>query len=410
MKIKSIEPSEGAAWKPLQIRIYRNFRDSDNVCAIASVWDGFRHSSIPFAFCSSVGFQIFAAHSDEAPGEDQYCVSSPSDFLIPITLPAKTKGTVGHHVLAIAKVIDTSNEVQITFLDSSPGFRDRTEIRDIARNVIKNSRWCRSETEIVWSRESWPDITIQGCTNTCGMHVVLNAWAYMLDLPLAKLAKSPNAKFYRRALVMINLAMEGRMTGEVIHAFMQSYGFCEFQDINAFRQEIAEEAGSEQDEKKVRNDMVTSAMDEDRLEKIIKACWIEEQTSGGNGAAAAGPAKTSGSGDQNGPSASDDRGNDEENSREKEEGANGTDQADEPNGKNAEEKGDGERGNNGDDLPSYEYYQDGRSGAANDAVDRNGNSPLQDKDNADETRKVAENNGADLEGDRRSISVSPIKR
>ncbi|KAL8826457.1 MAG: hypothetical protein Q9191_003791, partial [Dirinaria sp. TL-2023a] len=62
---------------------------------------------------------------------------------------------------------------------------------------------------------------MQQAGNTCGVHVILNAWADILKLQISSSAR-PHAKFYDEAKLLINRAMAGKTTTREIQAWLYS--------------------------------------------------------------------------------------------------------------------------------------------------------------------------------------------
>ena len=135
--------------------------------------------------------------------------------------------TVGHFVLAVAERVPSSgNGVRLRFWDSAPGAAGRNSIRGTARQIVRNSGWLPPD---VWpmfvNDEDWAESPRQHGLS-CGLHVVLNAWAYMLNIPInPKQSNFMKGNFYHEALEIINLALRGLMDATTIRAFLQSYDY-----------------------------------------------------------------------------------------------------------------------------------------------------------------------------------------
>lgn len=126
---------------------------------------------------------------------------------------------IGHFVLAIAE-LRPDGRVQIKIRDSLPLEDNKPYIRRAARNVVRLSGWLGD----VWPQfvpEVWERVSVQSCGNTCGYHTVLNAWAYMFNLPLAGPGTPYPSDFYKDARRMMQCALRGQLDGLTIIAFMQ---------------------------------------------------------------------------------------------------------------------------------------------------------------------------------------------
>ena len=129
-------------------------------------------------------------------------------------------GDIGHFLLATAET-RLDGRVQITIRDSLPLEESRRpKIRRAARNVVRFSGWLGDKWP-QFAPEVWQPVTIQSCGNTCAHHTILNAWAYMLKLPLA-VRKNPQPEgFYREANRLFWCAVRGQLDGRTISAFLQ---------------------------------------------------------------------------------------------------------------------------------------------------------------------------------------------
>lgn len=159
------------------------------------------------------------------------------------------KGDIGHFVLAIAEKVnrDGANTikdirmkkalVRLRFMDSAEGLLDKGLIRRVARNIVRNAGWLGD----IWpsfdpNEEDWVDVLGQS-VNRCGEHTVLNAWAYMLEIPLAATRKGALAKAsYEDIRRMIGLALRGQLDSLTIRAWMQHYKFAISEPLSQLQQ------------------------------------------------------------------------------------------------------------------------------------------------------------------------------
>lgn len=130
-------------------------------------------------------------------------------------------GGVGHFVLAVAERLKAA-KVKILFMNSGPEYVTRDEIRRTARAIICHSGWMTEQPIFSGESDNWCDVIHQQEGNTCGVHTILNAWAYMLKVNLGKTAPL-TAKFYETARVFINLCLTGCINVATIKAFFHQF-------------------------------------------------------------------------------------------------------------------------------------------------------------------------------------------
>ena len=164
------------------------------------------------------------------------------------TEQAKQGVEIGHLLLAVATK-DPVNEKKITVLirDSCPGFVDPQVIGEAYKGLVTYSGWMGvdkqgnpqpAEPEFV--SEVVEDVPHQpvGGGNTCGLYTILNAWAYMLNIPIHTSEahhRRPRCgtfkDFHKDLREIIDLAMGGFMDSETVQAFMNVYGYSINQDV-----------------------------------------------------------------------------------------------------------------------------------------------------------------------------------
>lgn len=178
---------------------------------------------------------------------------------------AAWRGGVGHFVLAVAERMPHTNDmVRLRFWDSSRGSASEDVIRASARNVVRNSSWMPPD---VWPRfeETWSFSPSQ-TGNTCGSHVILNAWAYMLNIPVNPKIKI-RERFYYPALEIINLALQGLMDATTIRAFLHVNGYAAPQNFLQVQQQEASTRPYEA--RQMRNLTQTARMNEPIFNGVI---------------------------------------------------------------------------------------------------------------------------------------------
>ncbi|KAI9724152.1 MAG: hypothetical protein M1812_000871 [Candelaria pacifica] len=132
----------------------------------------------------------------------------------------------GHYVLVIAERMPAREEfITFTIFNSASSIPVLDTIRRAAKDVVTHSGWLPLGLEPKFGK-SQPRPASQQLGKYSGIHVVLNAWAYMLHIPLnTSPEKKMNRTFYNQALQVINLALSGHMDTKTIRTFFNVHGF-----------------------------------------------------------------------------------------------------------------------------------------------------------------------------------------
>ena len=210
--------------------------------AIASIWTE-THQRLDIAYAKPYYLSALSesAAVSQFPKERFKGSSTKNRILLPITIhndPEHGKG-IGHHILAIAHQPGSDPNVdgggiRLHFWDSAPSAEHRERGRQTVERMIQDSGFfnCGGGWPY-YLRPHWHSAAKQR-EQECGVHVVLNAWAWLLDLRLC--ARDPRRNyssrmfprsFYRTARGVINLAMGGRMSRECVRRFLVAYGYVE---------------------------------------------------------------------------------------------------------------------------------------------------------------------------------------
>lgn len=224
---------------------YRGLWDDQVMISISVVWDALRQSDILFAVSPLEGLQ----HCRKKGDTDVECkvALGPNPFIIPLTLWSEESpvvGKLGHHLLAVAQVTDRG-PIKIRLMDSSPGRIAKEHIHAVIAGLIMYSGWLGKDG--TRPRRVWPAIEFDECVvpeqelvNACGLNVVLNAWAEMLNISIncsrhrVKTCKdgleeiAESTYFLRQTIEIIDLAISGHMDTETILAFMIWYGYADY--------------------------------------------------------------------------------------------------------------------------------------------------------------------------------------
>ncbi len=160
-------------------------------------------------------------------------------------------GGIGHFMLAIAEKVNKDGlnvvketlakraPVRLKFMDSLVGNVDKGRIRRVARNIVRHSGWLGDTWPCFDAKEeNWIKVLRQSENgNRCGEHTILNAWAYMLGIPLATTRKGTLAKgSYDQVRLMIHLALQGQLDSLTIRAWMQNSRYAVNEPLSQLQQ------------------------------------------------------------------------------------------------------------------------------------------------------------------------------
>ena len=227
-----------------QIPYSSNLNDDEVVLAIASIWEGLKRlgrAEYDFAYA---GMDVFG------PGGGQQkigAVGGRGRFIMPLLIsstgpeapenPGKGKekiDEVGHLLLCVAEVVDEDPlTVQVTVFNSIPSTGSRRDFVRAVLTTIDRSDWLGVAVDRRQFRKFLPvPVPQQVGFNTCGLHVIFNAWATMLGIPIHDgevrrgwPSKNENKRFLRQGLEIVNLALEGFMDSATIQAFFNVHSY-----------------------------------------------------------------------------------------------------------------------------------------------------------------------------------------
>ncbi|CAD6576699.1 MAG: hypothetical protein ASARMPREDX12_007977 [Alectoria sarmentosa] len=196
------------------------------------------------------------------------------------------KGGIGHFVLAIAEKVSRDGPttikealkgkalVRLRFMDSAAGTVDKGLVRRVARNIVRNSGWLGDAWPCFDAKEEYWVKVLKQSGNKCGEHTVLNAWAYMLEIPLAATrAKVLGPSFYHEVKRLILLALRGQLDSFTIRAWMQHSKYAVDEPLSQLQQTQIENPDSPDN----LRDMQTVALNEDTLNQIVNDMHSQEQ-------------------------------------------------------------------------------------------------------------------------------------
>jgi len=241
-----------------------NLDVQDVVIGIAPVWEALRRRGDHFAFGETQEFDPAFAEIGDASYVRPGIAGQRRKFIMPLILVAPNaieNALFGdddggyycdnHYILAVAEVTDDeeTHRIDVTTYDSFPGCMGAEHgamIRARAIEVIGTSQWLASSSDRIagqpgpeadydyrFIEQHVPHQTdFAGMDNTCGLFVILNAWAVMLGIPIARAPhrRPPQKDFVATALEILNLAIAGCMDARTIQAFLNLQHYAEQQD------------------------------------------------------------------------------------------------------------------------------------------------------------------------------------
>ena len=197
-------------------------------------------------------------------------------------------GGIGHFMLAIAEKVERDAPniiknvegkktlVRLRFMDSANRLLDRGLIRRVARNTVRNSGWLGDIWPCFDANEEYYMNVLGQSGNRCGEHTVLNAWAYMLDIPLAATRdRKLGFQSYNEVRKLIDLALRGQLDSLTIRAWMQHSRYAVEEPLSQRQQDQTENPNLP---RRLRN-FETVALNEYAFNEIIDEMYTQEQVS-----------------------------------------------------------------------------------------------------------------------------------
>lgn len=196
------------------------------------------------------------------------------------------KSGIAHFVLAIAEKVNRDQSsvlndtiakktlVRLRFMDSSKGSVNETIILRVARNIVRNSGWLGDTWPCFNANEKhWTEVLRQS-GNGSGEHTVMNAWAYMLEIPLASIrGRGLGPKTYIEVRKMNLLALQGQLDSLTIRAWMQHYKYAVDEPLSQLQQTQIHKSDSPNQLK----NMQTVALNEDTFNEKIREMHTQAQ-------------------------------------------------------------------------------------------------------------------------------------
>ena len=212
-----------------QVQGFSDLTSEDVSLAIASLAMGFVQDDRPVFSVAQDDLQQAARNE----GMEQFwtCFCRPNIFILPIMMEGgagrqtslkQTLSAVGHLVPVVAERTDvnihikTSNSVQDSPSDEA--------ITEVAKSIIRHSGWmgAREPHFVRHWRQHVPQQT--SGTNSCGLHVILFGWAYILRMIINPDCQ-PTESLYRSAVRLVNKALRRQSSAGEIQQWMVEKGF-----------------------------------------------------------------------------------------------------------------------------------------------------------------------------------------
>lgn len=248
---------DDALMKKSPLENEKDLTDDEVVKGIIALWTALQNQGKYFAFGST---NTFLGYRSKNFNVRDLAVKGPKyPFIMPLVFPPDLDDTehgmpkskfdrrkgknrpspeIGHHLLAVARVAD--GHILVTVLNSLHNYVKRKKIEEVATSVVTGSGWLGKDESgdnplPVWPtvKFEYPRVPTQEGLNTCGLYVILNAWATMLELEITPQRtrrrlpqkESPQTPFVAALMELINLAIAGHLDTETIVAFLVSYGY-----------------------------------------------------------------------------------------------------------------------------------------------------------------------------------------
>lgn len=253
--------------------------NDDIAIGIGTIWETLRNLSRLYAYGS---LDVFDPGSNGEPEVFQSVgvVGRRRPFIMPLFFPSRSqketagkstgydKRDIGHWILAVAEIeqhqdSDEQNVsanieagdassingrdkitsksggreagkrplVNLSIYDSLPEHVVEKEVVQKAKKIVEDSGWLDVDKhKPKFSEPNFITVPIQASgSNTCGFHVILNAWAVMLNIPIhpdwERRSSTDDDSFYEDGLRIMNLALAGFMDLATIQEYFDIHGY-----------------------------------------------------------------------------------------------------------------------------------------------------------------------------------------
>lgn len=207
----------------------------DVVALIASIWAGLGQTKYPYKIMFSNLLQYSwgstPPYDTGRPRDGKWLTPTVSDAAI---IPLLVKGRI--KIVACEQMFHDSPRLRVIVLDGQVKGVDETSILlQALRGFLSSSvpRWklpCGNaamnpsppnEDDI---ERDWPCPEADSLPHE-NIHLVLNVWAYMLDIPVSPLGKELAARTYEYAYDLFDFALQGRLRFTDIEEFLLHSGY-----------------------------------------------------------------------------------------------------------------------------------------------------------------------------------------
>lgn len=273
-----------------EIKKKADMSNDDIAIGIGTIWETLRNLNRLYAHGS---LDVFDPGSNGEPGVFQSVgiVGRRRPFIMPLLFESRSQqkargkstgyANVGHLILAVAEIeqhqdfgerygsaniegdgasstngLDkTANKskdqeegkpllVNLSIYDSLPGHVAEKDVIQRTQTVVEESGWLgvdKPKPEFSAFKPMIVPVQTSG-SNTCGFHVILNAWAVMLNIPIhpdgERRSSTDDDSFYEDGLRMMNLALAGFMDLATIQEYMDIHGYSQDEGASVPRSTI----------------------------------------------------------------------------------------------------------------------------------------------------------------------------
>ncbi|MCJ1413312.1 hypothetical protein MMC19_007417 [Ptychographa xylographoides] len=171
----------------------------------------------------------------------------------------------GHHVVVIAERDPKDQDhVHLTIYDSCPSCTTAGKVEEAAQQVVRVCGWMGLDDygnpTLVDPRFTTEQrqVPVQMDSFSCGLHVVLNTWSYILGIRIVADESRRRETAHGRGFAadgrdILNLACKGAMDTTTIQAYFNYYGYSATDDTDVFPLDIS--ALSDEDFRAFMNDL-----------------------------------------------------------------------------------------------------------------------------------------------------------
>ena len=222
---------------------------------IEAVWGALYHYGGPKYFMTDTFMQQFGRSKWDPTNASsaQVCGSDRTALVMAIhghgtkfKTPTPQQQYTSHHVLVVAQKQNPKDPVQkhvpypvkLTLYDSLKDNQRNRAVFNIAGKLAENSGWLRVDPTygipdhqpVKIASETLKSVPQQSVNAVCGLHAILNSWAFMLGIPIVETTRSRRKKtsndlFNKEAAKLVTAAVAGLLQLPLIQAFFNHNGY-----------------------------------------------------------------------------------------------------------------------------------------------------------------------------------------